>query len=395
VSTHEPEWPQRWARRRPELLAFPVAVFQLLGCYFAGRHGQPEARSFDALAVVLLVGSGLALFFRRRHPVIVLAVAGSATVLYHALAYPNGPFVIALAVAIFAAVRSGHRTAAWVGAGAFYVGYFVLARFVGHHEVPELGPTLGFGAWLLVVLVVADLVRVQRERVADAARNRAEEQKRRASEERLRVARELHDVLAHNISLINVQAGVALHLIDERPEQARTALAAIKQASKDALGELRSVLGVLRAPDDEAPRAPAPSLSRLEGLVSRAASAGLTVEVAVDGEPRQLPAPVDLAAFRIVQEALTNVTRHSGTARSATVHLRYDDEDLTVEIDDDGRGLPGRPADALAGTGSGIQGMRERAIALGGTLEAGPRIGGGFSVTATLPVSGPLTDGEP
>jgi len=367
------------------VLAIAVAAFQLGVCYLAGRH-QPEARSIDALAVVLLVGSGLALVARRRHPVAVLAVTGGATLLYHTLDYPNGPFVLALAIAIFGAVRDGHRAAAWIGAAVGYVGYFVLDRLIGHHEAPQLGPALGVAAWLLVVLVVADLVRIQRERIADAARNRAEEQRRRESEERLRIAQELHDVLAHNISLINVQAGVALHLIDERPEQARIALAAIKDASKDALGELRSVLGVLRAPDDEAPRAPAPSLSRLDGLVAQAAAAGIEVELAVDGTPRPLPAPVDLAAFRIVQEALTNVTRHAGSSRSAFVHVHYDADDVTVQIDNDGSGLSPRASDPSVGTGSGIRGMRERAASLGGHLEAGPRVDGGFRVLATLPV---------
>jgi signal transduction histidine kinase len=376
-----------WLRRHPALLAFPVAAFQLGICYLAGRR-QPEARSIDALAVVLLVGSGLALVARRRYPVAVLAVAGVATLLYHALDYPDGPFVLALFIALFGAIQRGHRRAAWIGAVIGYAGYLVLDRLVGRHENPQLAPSLGVAAWLIVVLVVADLVRVQRERSADAARNRAEEQRRRESEERLRIAQELHDVLAHNISLINVQAGVALHLIDERPEQARTALAAIKDASKDALGELRTVLGVLRAPDAEAPRAPAPSLSRLDGLVAQAAAAGLTVELAVDGTPRPLPAPVDLAAFRIVQEALTNVTRHAGTARSAVVHVHYEADDVTVQIDDDGTGASGRPSGALAGTGSGIRGMRERAAALGGSLEAGPRAGGGFRVSATLPADG-------
>jgi signal transduction histidine kinase len=379
--------PQWWLRRHPELLAIPVAAFQLAVCYVAGRH-QPKAEPLDALAVVLLVGSGLALAARRRYPVVVLAVTGAATVLYHALGYPNGPFVLALVVAIFGAVRRGHRMAVWIGAAVFYVSYLVLTRLVDRYENPQLGQALGVAAWLLVILVVADLVRVRRERVVDAARSRAEEERRRQSEERLRVARELHDVLAHNISLINVQAGVALHLIDERPEQARTALAAIKDASKDALGELRSVLGVLRAPDDdEAPRAPAPSLARLDGLVAQAAATGLAVELAVDGDPRPLPAPVDLAAFRIVQEALTNVTRHAGTARSAVVHVRYDADDVTVQIDDDGD-APARSGSTTVGTGSGIRGMRERAAALGGTLEAGPRLDGGFRVSATLPLEG-------
>jgi signal transduction histidine kinase len=385
VSVPDRAWPHPRARRRL-WIAVPIAAFQFLGCYFAGRH-QPGSTAFSAFAGVLLIGSGLALLGRRRYPVAVLGVTAAATVVYHALDYPNGPFVVAFAVAIFSAVVHGRRTAAWIVAGASLVAYTLLARLVGRHEFPDPGVVLGAAAWLVLILVVAELVRVQRERLGEAARNRAEEQRRRASEERLRVAQELHDVLAHNISLINVQAGVALHLIDERPEQARTALAAIKQASKDALGELRTVLGVLRAPDDGVPLAPAPSLDRLDGLVSQAAAAGLAVDVDVEGPAHPLPAPVDLAAFRIVQEALTNVSRHAGTAHTATVHLRYAPDDLTIEIDDDGTG---RAASAGTGTGTdaghGIQGMRERAASLGGTLEAGPRAGGGFRVAATLPI---------
>ncbi|HKA04500.1 MAG TPA: histidine kinase [Acidimicrobiales bacterium] len=383
----EGQGPQWWLRRHPEAIAIPVAVFQVVVCYAAGQD-QPDARSFDALAFVLLAGSGLALAARIRFPVLVLAVTAAATILYHALGYPNGPFVLALVIAVFGAIGRGHRLAAWIIAAVGYAGYFVVAGLVGWRHSPPLAGVLGFAAWLIVVLVVADLVRVRRERAFDAAHGRAEEERRRQSEERLRMAQELHDVLAHNISLINVQAGVALHLIDERPEQARIALAAIKDASKDALGELRSVLGILRAPDDEAPRGPAPTLARLDGLVAQAAAAGLAVDLDVDGEPRPLPAPVDLAAFRIVQEALTNVTRHAGTARRATVHVHYDEGDVTVQIDDDGTGVPVRTGASTVGTGSGIQGMRDRAAALGGTLEAGPRASGGFRVLVTLPVKG-------
>jgi signal transduction histidine kinase len=214
--------------------------------------------------------------------------------------------------------------------------------------------------------------------------------RRRAGEERLRIARELHDVLAHNISLINVQAGVALHLMEEQPEQARTALTAIKAASKDALGELRSVLDVLRHVDEGAPRAPTAGLADLDRLVSGATAAGIDVRVVTSGTPRPLPPSVDLAAFRIVQEALTNVTRHAGQA-TATVSLTYGEEGLTVSVEDDGRGVngagagtgPERPRER--GGGNGIRGMKERASALGGDVEAGPRPGGGFRVTASLP----------
>jgi signal transduction histidine kinase len=191
-------------------------------------------------------------------------------------------------------------------------------------------------------------------------------------------------VLAHNISLINVQAGVALHLMEEQPAQARTALTAIKAASKDALGELRSVLDILRQVDEGPPRAPTAGLDDLDRLVSGAAAAGIDVRVVTEGTPRPLPPSVDLAAFRIVQEALTNVTRHAGQA-TATISLSYGDADLTVQVDDDGHGRPAVNGVA-AGGGNGIPGMKERAAALGGRLDAGPKPDGGFRVRSWLPL---------
>jgi signal transduction histidine kinase len=210
-----------------------------------------------------------------------------------------------------------------------------------------------------------------------------EEERRHASEERLAIARELHDVLAHNISMINVQAGVALHLLEERPEQARPALTAIKHASKEALTELRSVLGVLRRVDEEdGSKDPSPTLARLDDLVVRANAAGLSVRKEVQGPVRLLPAPVELAGFRIVQEALTNVVRHAAATRT-TVSVTYGDDSVTVQVDDDGRGTVPGPL----GSGSGIVGMRERAESIGGFLDAGPGLdGSGFRVRAWLPL---------
>ena len=216
------------------------------------------------------------------------------------------------------------------------------------------------------------------------------------------MARDLHDVVAHNISVINVQANTALHLIDRQPERAAAALTAIHEVSKQALAELRSVLGVLREDGAAAPRAPSPSLGRLADLVGSAASAGLTVRVERDGADRPLPADVDVAAYRIVQEALTNSARHSAGS-TATVYLRYSGDDVVVQVDDDGAAAgPARPgANGSGGNGqgangsggkgtggNGIAGMTERAQALGGALEAGPRPGGGFRVRARLPLAG-------
>ncbi len=202
------------------------------------------------------------------------------------------------------------------------------------------------------------------------------------------MARDLHDVVAHNISVINVQANTALHLMDRQPERARSALTTINDVSKQALVELRSVLGVLRDIDESAPRAPSPGLARLGDLVDNAAAAGLAVHIEEAQPPAPLPADVDLAAYRIVQEALTNSARHSGGTR-ATVRVSYSDGAAIVEVDDDGAGrLAGRPSARDGRPGNGIAGMTERAKALGGTLQAGPRPEGGFRVRAWLPVNG-------
>ena len=235
---------------------------------------------------------------------------------------------------------------------------------------------------------LAEVAMAACQRRLDAERTRAEEARRRAGEERMRIARELHDVLAHNISLINVQAGVALHLMDDQPGQSRSALQAIKQASNDALSELRSVLDILRQGEEAPPRVPASGLVHLDSLVSGVHATGLEVRARVEGTPRPLPAGTDLAAYRIIQESLTNVTRHAGPA-TASVLVRYGSEALTVQVDDDGGG----PAGNVAGQGNGIRGMRERVAALGGELSAGPRPGGGFRVLGRLPLA-PLDAGD-
>lgn len=232
------------------------------------------------------------------------------------------------------------------------------------------------------MLAASEVVRARREQWArDRAERRAAE-RRRVDEERLRIARELHDVLAHSISVINVQAGVGLALLDTDPEQARTALTTIKAASKEALGEVRQVLDTLRAPG-EAPRSPAPGLDRLPELVAQAAFAGLTVSVEGEDAARGLPPGTGLAAFRILQEALTNVVRHSGS-RTARIRIRITrpPDALELRVDDDG---PATGGDA-GGSGTGLIGMRERAAAQGGTMEAGPRPDGGFRVLARLPL---------
>jgi signal transduction histidine kinase len=242
--------------------------------------------------------------------------------------------------------------------------------------------TVGLAAWLLFLMMTAEWIRARSQRRAALARSLEEEARRQATEERLRIARELHDVVAHNISLINVQASTALHLIERQPERAREALANIKDVSKEALVELRSVLGVLRQVDDDQPRAPAPTLARVDELLARTRQAGVAVTLDRQGSIDGLPSSVDQAAYRITQEALTNVARHSGAA-SATVQIARVNGAIVVQIDDDGRGAA--PSSPTVG-GNGIAGMRERARALGGNLQAGRRPSGGYQVRAWLPL---------
>jgi signal transduction histidine kinase len=206
------------------------------------------------------------------------------------------------------------------------------------------------------------------------------EQERRATQARLSIARELHDVLAHSLSMINVQSSVALELLDDHPERAGPALAAIKDASRQAITDVHSLVTALRA-DTEQPTAPTPGIANLEALVGTARATGLAVMTTVQGEPRPLPTVIDVAAARIVQESLTNVVRHS-TAENAEVTVAYDAAELTVAIDNDGRPLNSSPSSG----GSGITGMRERAKALGGELSVQRHPGGGFSVRAMLPI---------
>ena len=237
------------------------------------------------------------------------------------------------------------------------------------------------------VMVVASRIwqlhlREVEERAEEAERTRDETARRRAVEERLRIARELHDSLTHSISVIQVQAGVAVHLARKRGEDVPPALLAIQEAGADATRELRATLSVLRDQDHYGSEdCDGSGLGQLDSLVARARSAGLPVSVTVTGARRLLPLDVDQAAYRIVQEALTNVSRHAGQT-CASVHLQYAQNALTVQINDDGKGV----STMSAGPGLGLIGMRERVSALGGRLHAGPREGGGFQVRAELPV---------
>jgi signal transduction histidine kinase len=386
----------RWTQWRPPLVDVAVALvigaIQVAGAIVAGDH-QTGRDAIDALGVALLVAGPLALVARRRYPVQVFGVAFASNLSYLLLDYPEGPIWFAMIVAFATMVMAGHRTTAVVAIGVGFVGFTWGPWLVGaEDDAPPIVNVVGLAAWLLVLLSAAEVLRARRGRAEAAARAQEEEARRRVSDERLRIARELHDVVAHNISMINLQAGVALHLIEEQPQQARTALSAIKDASKEALVELRSVLGVLRQVDEDngtgAPRGPAPGLDRLPDLVTQASAAGLDVQVTVDGAARPLPRGHDLAAFRIVQEALTNVTRHAGPGAAAEVRVAYGPDRIEVEVVDNGHGGAG-PTAPSPGSGSGLTGMRERAESVGGTFDAGPRPGFGWRVRALLPLPAP------
>ncbi|WP_406055838.1 sensor histidine kinase [Streptomyces sp. NBC_01077] len=362
-----------------------IAVVVMVGTGFAARN-QPDRDALDALGRALLLLGAAPLLFRHRWPVPVVFGVAAVTLGYLLAGYPYGPVFAMVAVACFAAVVHGHRTAAAWALGLLWAGHLLLSHWLYRWLPPAgdgpapWGQELPAAAFAVAVLAASETVRVRREQWAQLRAERAAAEQRRADEERLRIARELHDVLAHSISVINVQAGVGLALLDSDPEQARTALTTIKAASKEALGEVRQVLDTLRTRGD-APRAPAPGLGRLPELVEQAAAAGLAVTVATTGPVTDLPPGADLAAFRIAQEALTNVVRHSGS-RAARVRIAYGSGRLELTVDDDG---PATGTEA-GGSGNGLAGMRERAAAFGGTIEAGARPDGGFRVHAVLPL---------
>jgi signal transduction histidine kinase len=362
-------------------LALPLvllAVQLTSAATIEGRwHLFSPPRSLGPLDWVLLVVGPVALVARRRHPVLVLWVSLATTLAPSGTGLTHVSFI----VAFFVSATAGKRYPAWVALALTFVWTIWLAPLIYGYAVPA-NEALALAGWLLAVAIAAEATRIRAERVAATRASRQLDQRRRQSEERLRVARDLHDVIGHNISLINVQASMGLDLMDSQPEQARAALTAIKSASKEALEELRTMLTTLRH-DDAAPRSPAPGLDRLPELIELTRAAGMSVDVEVAGKAPPLPAAVHLAAYRIIQESLTNVARHAGRAR-VTVRMTYDDAGVRVEIDDDGTA----PSDGAAaiGTGSGITGMRERATALGGDLSAGFRPGGGFRVSARLPV---------
>ena len=365
-------------------LAAVVGIIQLsVTLTLAESHGGGD--TIDALAVFLLLAGPAALYWSRRAPVAVMVATLVPALAYWTLDYSgrNGLVFLACVVAFVAAVLAGHRTVAWSLLALTGAGVLWLPSLAGDVAAPTVSKAIGLGVWLILLAAFVEIVRVKRERHLELERTEKQKALARADQERLLIARELHDVLAHNVSLINVQAGVALHLLDEQPDRARPALEAIKNASSETLHEMRSVLDILRRPGEQPPRSPTAGVAGLDELVSRTQAAGIIVDARVTGEPRGLPASVDLAVYRIVQEALTNVARHAHPA-AALVSLAYGDDAIEIVVEDDGL----RAGEANGSGGNGIAGMRERVTALGGEFAAGPRPDVGFRVRARLPLDG-------
>ncbi|WP_406175210.1 sensor histidine kinase [Streptomyces sp. NBC_00996] len=326
----------------------------------------------------LITLGSLTLAAYRGAPRVVLAITTATTTAYVVHAHPGSLSALPVLAAVHTAARAGHRAVAALASAVFLAGF--AATGPATQEIVERTTLLA--GWFLCALVtgLADrnwqaYLRQTEQRALEAERTREEAALRRAGEERLRIARELHDSLTHSISIVKLQAGVAVHLARKRGEEVPPALLAIQEAGGEAMRELRATLDVLRT--DEPTGTPAL-------LVERARAAGLAVDLRVTGEERALTATVDRAAYRIVQEALTNAARHAGPAK-VTVELSYAPCELTIRVDDDG---VARPARRLR-PGIGLTGMRERVTALGGTLQAGPRAEGGFSVRAELPLGIP------
>lgn len=387
----------RWLRAHPLAFDGALAVAALICMVVAsfadpgGRHGPTfGTRTPDPRSVALMVAAAAALVFRRRDPMTVLMITGLLSVVELVAGDPAAPVAMSAVIALYTVASRTDRPTTW------RVGLLTMAVLTGCAMFFGSSPwyvqeNLGLFAWTGMAAAAGDAVRSRRafvdairERAERAERTREEEAGRRVAEERLRIARDLHDVVAHHIALVNVQAGVAAHVMDKRPDQAKEALAHVREASRSALNELRATVGLLRqSGDPEAPTEPAPGLAVLDELVATFRHAGLPVEVARADEGAPPPAAVDLAAYRIVQEALTNVQKHAGRDAKAEVSVVRVGPTLEVTVLDNGPAAAQGPSDT---GGHGLLGMRERVTALGGTLTAGPRYGGGFRVQAILPL---------
>jgi signal transduction histidine kinase len=373
---------------RPDL---PYALGGVaIGVFLLGDAAlAPDAGPVRAIDVALVLVMAAALAVCRRYPVVALSVVTAAMLAFHVRVHAGVSAAFAVLGTVYVAAWRGRRWAAALASLIFLGGF--LARDISAAPTDRPGQQIAERTALLlgwfVAANVAGLVARQRrayleqveQRAIEAERTRDEMALRRAGEERLRIARDLHDSLTHSISVIKVQAGIAVHLARKHDEEPSAALLAIQEASSAAMRELRATLDVLRSPSD----GDCVGLARVGELAERTLAAGVPVHVTVAGQLRDLPVEVDQAGYRVVQEALTNVARHAGPA-TAQIHVEYAPAQLTVSVTDDGQASTVRPVTP----GMGLRGMRERVTGLGGTLHAAPRDGGGFAVRATFPLDG-------
>jgi signal transduction histidine kinase len=372
-----------------------AVVFTTFALVVGRALAENNDERYDTWTIVTGLAIGAALALRRLAPELSLAGTVVGLAVWTAADFAGGPIYLAPLVPLYTIATAGDRRRTLIAAAGMTAGFLVIAP-LSHDRGAHLGFLLAFAGWAggAVFLGTAQYNRRAylaelEQRARDLEESREEEARRRVAEERLRIARDLHDVIAHGIATIHMQSGAALHVLDRQPEQAAPALAAVKQLSKQTMQELRATLDVLRAGDadgdEAAPLAPTPGLDRLDALVAVSRRAGLPVELHVVGAETAVRAAVDVAAYRIVQESLTNVMRHAGERAHATVTVSHGDHAVDIDVVDDGLG-----AAAVSGTngGHGITGMRERAATVGGTVTAGANPGGGFRVRAHLPFDG-------
>ena len=378
------------ALQRPRLatLVLDFGPPLLLAAFLLGvtplEANSIHAQRLGALPLLEIAAAALALAGRRRHALLAYAASVGFTALYLFTGHPPGPVFLAPFLGL-AAVIARSETRTWLAASAG--GALILGAAHGAGDGWSYAVAIFVGAWLLVSVAVGAGIRARRAYLGEvharrslAERSREEEGRRRMAEERLQIAREMHDVVGHSLAVISLQAGVAEHLLETRPHEARRAIAAIRDVSKEALAELRSELAVLRGTSaTNGERTPVPGLRDLPDLVARMRAAGLDVDLESDGELQRIPDIVAASAYRIAQESLTNVVRHAGPGAHAHVRAVTGAGGIEVEVVDDGAGS----RDGVEG--DGLNGMRERVTALGGEFSAGNRPGGGFRIWASLP----------
>ncbi len=385
-----PRHPIEWLRRNP--VAADALLFVLITSIMIGfglvADVEPGQRRIGGLGWGLIVAAHAPIVWRRVRPIGALWVSVLLTMPYWVLDYPDQPIGSNLLILLYSlAAHSGRPKSVVHFWGTFAVLMSVLVAGVLSHndDVPWLAVPANIVV-IATVWILGDNLRTRREyleeleqKAARAEEGQAAEAQRAVNEERTRIARELHDVVAHSMSVMVVQAAAARRVVERNPGDAAAALEAIETTGRESLTEMRRVLGVLRGDDDTTDLAPAPGLDDFGRLLQQCEDAGLPVDLEVTGEPRRLTPGLELSAYRIVQESLTNSLKHAGPAR-ATVRLHYRPDMLELEVTDDGRG-----AATGSGSGQGLIGMRERVDAFGGTLAVGPRPGGGFRVSASLP----------